>query len=87
MAVMSFDGTIAINPNTYRKLPFDPQRDLAPAASVAQVPLLLVVHPSVAAQTLAEFGVAGEGRARAAERTGRQGMAAPATSPARAIRN
>jgi len=53
--VMSFDGTIAINPNTYRKLPFDPQRDLAPVASVAQVPLLLVVHPGVAAQTLAEF--------------------------------
>lgn len=53
--VMSFDGTIAINPNTYRKLPFDPQRDLAPVASVAQVPLILVVHPSVAAQTLAEF--------------------------------
>jgi tripartite-type tricarboxylate transporter receptor subunit TctC len=53
--VMSFDGTMAINPSTYRKLPFDPQKDLAPVASVAQVPLLVVVHPGVAAKNLAEF--------------------------------
>ena len=53
--LMSFDGTLAINPSTYRKLAFDPQRDLAPVASVAQVPLLIVVHPGVAAQTVAEF--------------------------------
>ena len=53
--VMSFDGTMAINPSTYRALPYDPQRDLAPVASVAQVPLLLVVHPAVAAKTVPEF--------------------------------
>jgi tripartite-type tricarboxylate transporter receptor subunit TctC len=53
--VMSFDGTMAINPSTYSKLPFDPQRDLAPVASVAQVPLLFVVHPGVAARTIGEF--------------------------------
>jgi tripartite-type tricarboxylate transporter receptor subunit TctC len=53
--LMSFDGTLAINPNTYRKLAFDPQRDLAPVASVAQVPLLIVVHPGVAAETIGEF--------------------------------
>jgi len=53
--VMSYDGTIAINPGVYRKMPFDPLKDLAPVASVAQLPLLLVVNPSVAAQNLAEF--------------------------------
>lgn len=53
--VMSFDGTLAINPSTYRNLPFDAQRDLAPIASVAQVPLLIVVHPGVAASSIAEF--------------------------------
>ena len=53
--VMSFDGTMAINPSTYRALPYDPQRDLAPVASVAQVPLLFVVHPGVAAKTVPEF--------------------------------
>jgi tripartite-type tricarboxylate transporter receptor subunit TctC len=53
--VMSFDGTMAINPSTYAKLAFDPQRDLAPVANVAQVPLLFVVHPGVAARTIGEF--------------------------------
>jgi tripartite-type tricarboxylate transporter receptor subunit TctC len=53
--VMSFDGTMAINPNVYRKLPFDPQKDLAPVANVAQVPLLIVVHPGIAAASVADF--------------------------------
>ena len=53
--VMSFDGTMAINPNTYAKMPFDPQKDLVPVANVAQVPLLIVVHPGVAAKSIAEF--------------------------------
>ena len=53
--VMSYDGTLAINPSAYRKMPFDPQKDLAPIASVGQLPLLLVVHPSVPAKNVAEF--------------------------------
>jgi tripartite-type tricarboxylate transporter receptor subunit TctC len=50
-----FDGTIAINPAVYRKLPFDPQKDLAPIGNVAQLPLIMVVHPGVPARNLAEF--------------------------------
>ncbi|MGQ0512568.1 MAG: Bug family tripartite tricarboxylate transporter substrate binding protein [Betaproteobacteria bacterium] len=53
--VMSYDGTMAINPSVYRKMPFDPVKDLAPVASVAQLPLLMVVHPSVPAKNVAEF--------------------------------
>lgn len=53
--VMSFDGTMAINPNTYARMPFDPQKDLVAVANVAQVPLLIVVHPGVAAKNIAEF--------------------------------
>ncbi len=53
--VMSFDGTLAINPNTYAKMPFDPQKDLVAVANVAQVPLLIVVHPGVAATNIAQF--------------------------------
>jgi tripartite-type tricarboxylate transporter receptor subunit TctC len=53
--VMSFDGTMAINPHIYRKLPFDPQKDLVAVANVARVPLLIVVHPEVPAATLGEF--------------------------------
>jgi tripartite-type tricarboxylate transporter receptor subunit TctC len=53
--VMSFDGTMAINPSIYRKLTYDAQKDLAPVANVAQVPLLIVVHPAVPAASIAEF--------------------------------
>mgnify|MGYP001160520124 CR=1 FL=1 len=53
--VMSYDGTLAINPSVYRNMPFDPQKDLVPIANVAQLPLLMVVHPGIAAKTVAEF--------------------------------
>lgn len=53
--VMSFDGTMTINPHTYRKLPFDPQRDLTPIVNVGQAALVLVTHPSVPASTIQEF--------------------------------
>jgi tripartite-type tricarboxylate transporter receptor subunit TctC len=51
----SFDGTMAINPHTYRKLTFDPQKDFVPLMNVGNVPLIFVVHPSVKAQTIQEF--------------------------------
>lgn len=53
--VMSFDGTMTINPHTYKKLPFDPSRDLAPLINVGQASLVMVVHPSVKANTIQEF--------------------------------
>src|SRR3954463_9620385 len=39
----------------YPKLPYDPQKDLVPVTLVATSPLLLVVHPSVAAQSVQEL--------------------------------
>lgn len=53
--VMSFDGTMAINPVVYKKLPFDPQKDLAPVVTVAQVPLIIVVQPALGAGSVREF--------------------------------
>jgi tripartite-type tricarboxylate transporter receptor subunit TctC len=53
--VMSYDGTLAINPSVYRKMPFDPQKDLVPVASVAQLPLLMVVNSDFAPKNVAEF--------------------------------
>lgn len=53
--VMSFDGTMTINPHVYKKLPFDPQRDLAPLINIGQAALVLVAHPSVKANTIQEF--------------------------------
>ena len=46
---------LAINPALYNKMSFDPIRDLAPIGLYAGVPNLLVVHPSVPAQSLKEL--------------------------------
>ena len=53
--VMSTMGNFAINPAIYKKMPFSVTRDLVPVTQVVTVPLMLVVHPSVPAQTVAEF--------------------------------
>src|SRR5260221_10876254 len=39
----------------YSKLPYDPQKDLVPVTLVATSPLMLVVHPSVAASSVQEL--------------------------------
>jgi len=47
--------SLAISPSLYRKLNYDPLRDLQPVALVATIPNLFVVHPSVPARSLAEL--------------------------------
>jgi tripartite-type tricarboxylate transporter receptor subunit TctC len=47
--------TLAINQWLYKKLPYDPAKDFAPIGLVGAVPLMVVVHPSVKANTLAEL--------------------------------
>ena len=49
------DSLVVINKNLYKKLPFDPVKDLAPIAAVIRNQFVLAVHPSVPAKTLAEF--------------------------------
>ena len=48
-------GALAISPSLYPKLPFDPTKDLRSVAMLAYSPHLLVVHPSVQANTLKEL--------------------------------
>jgi len=48
-------GIFAINPNLYRKLPYDPVKDFAPVSMLTRVPNLLVVHPAVPAKTVREL--------------------------------
>jgi tripartite-type tricarboxylate transporter receptor subunit TctC len=48
-------GPIAVNPTLYPKLGHNPQADLVPIVLLADVPNVLVVHPSVPANTLEEF--------------------------------
>jgi tripartite-type tricarboxylate transporter receptor subunit TctC len=48
-------GTQAINPALYKKLPYDPDKAFAPISMVAELPLAMMVHPSVPAKTTKEF--------------------------------
>ena len=48
-------GTIATNVAVYRKLPYDLTKDLQTITLIGQTGVVLVVHPSVKAHTLAEF--------------------------------
>ncbi len=46
--------SIAISPSLYSKLNYDPVKDFVPVAMVAQVPNVMITHPSVA-RSLKEF--------------------------------
>ena len=46
------NGTIAIAPNLFTKLPFSVSRDLTPVALVGNSPLAVMVHPAVAAHSM-----------------------------------
>ena len=48
-------GPIAVNPTLYGKLPYNPLTDLVPVVQIADVPNVLVVHPSVPAQNMDEL--------------------------------
>jgi tripartite-type tricarboxylate transporter receptor subunit TctC len=48
-------AAFAINATVFKKLPYEPTTDFVPVALVAQVPFVLVVHPSVAARSAAEL--------------------------------
>jgi tripartite-type tricarboxylate transporter receptor subunit TctC len=46
---------LSINPLQFTALPYAPEKDLVPVALLANQPYLIAVHPSVPANTLAEF--------------------------------
>ena len=48
-------AALAINPSIYEKLAFDPIRDFSPITNMASSINVLVVHPSVAINTVAEL--------------------------------
>jgi tripartite-type tricarboxylate transporter receptor subunit TctC len=53
--MMATVASHAINPAVYRKLPFDPIRDLQPITLVATYPLLLTINPTVNARTVKDL--------------------------------
>ena len=54
-AIVLASPSLSISPGLYKKLGYDPVRDFAPITLVAQIPNVLLVHPSVPAKTLKEF--------------------------------
>ena len=47
--------TLTANPSLYKKLPFDPEKDIRPISIVSATGLMLAVHPSVPVHSVAEF--------------------------------
>ena len=47
--------SVAISPNFYKSLPFDPVASFTPVSRVAIVPLLVVVHPSLPVKSIREL--------------------------------
>jgi len=47
--------SLAISPSLYRKLNYDPVKDLTPVTLVGTVPNVMVINPEVPARNLAEF--------------------------------
>ena len=48
-------GPITVNPTLFKKLPYDPQRDLAPVTMVNAGRMVLSVHPSLPAKNVKEL--------------------------------
>jgi tripartite-type tricarboxylate transporter receptor subunit TctC len=53
--LIATNAAVAINPHLYKKLPYDPLKDLAPVSQIATLPFVLVVHPSVPARSVKEL--------------------------------
>lgn len=53
--LLAVASSITIIPALYKKLPFDPIRDIAPVTQLATLPHILVVHPSVPAGSVKEL--------------------------------
>src|SRR5688572_19531254 len=49
------NSLLTINPHVYKKLPYNPERDLQPITQLTSTGNVVVIHPSVAATSLKEF--------------------------------
>lgn len=60
--VLGQTSNLAINPTLYARLPYDPQKDLAPIVLLANAPLVLVAAPSTPYKTLADVVAAAKAK-------------------------
>jgi tripartite-type tricarboxylate transporter receptor subunit TctC len=54
-ALLIANVSLIVNPYLYPKMPYDPLKDFMPITMVNSAPLLLVVHPSIAAKSVTEL--------------------------------
>jgi tripartite-type tricarboxylate transporter receptor subunit TctC len=63
--LLTYTGTLAINPTLYPNPGYDPRKDFAPIGSIGTLTSVLVTHPSLPVRTTAEliaFGKANPGK-------------------------
>jgi tripartite-type tricarboxylate transporter receptor subunit TctC len=53
--LLTVPATLALNTVLYKKVPYHPIKDFAPVTLAATAPLVLIVNPSLPAQSLADF--------------------------------
>jgi tripartite-type tricarboxylate transporter receptor subunit TctC len=53
--LLTANSLLTINPHVYKKLPYNPERELQPITQLTEGGNVVVVHPSVAAKTIKEF--------------------------------
>jgi tripartite-type tricarboxylate transporter receptor subunit TctC len=53
--MMATSSTLAINPTLYKKLPYEPGKDLIPVAMICGVPFVLVVNPDLPINSVADL--------------------------------
>ena len=56
------DSSITSNPHLYKNMPFDPIKDLAPVTQLIDLHQMVVVHPSVTANTMQELVAAAKAK-------------------------
>jgi tripartite-type tricarboxylate transporter receptor subunit TctC len=63
--LMATSSAMGVNPTLYKKLAYDPVKDLAPIAMVAHLPFVLLVNPALPINSIAEliaYGKANPGK-------------------------
>lgn len=60
--LMGSIGALSINPSYYKKLPYDTLRSFAPVTLVATTPNIVVVHPSLPANSVGELIALAKGK-------------------------
>lgn len=75
-------SVIELNPVLYKKLAYDPDRELQLLGIISDVPMIMILHPSVPAKTIAEF-VDYAKKIPASSISGRRATVVSASSPAR----